>query len=362
MPLSEIRKRIDALDAEIVRLLDKRAKAGREAADAKKERGLPLRNPEREREVLERLVALSNGSMPAPRLQRIYRTIIDETLGLEEDDATFCPGPAGKQDVAAKILENVEIAPGFYRMRLRTPELVGAFQPGQFFQLRIDAAAEFPFLRRPFAPCAYEPDGFSFVYAVVGDGTKRMSLLTRGDEVGVLAPLGNAFTLLPGGTSALLLGGGCGAPSLAPLAKRLQSGMVRTTVVIGARSACALIGDDSCADCCDRLIVATDDGSKGCRGNVIEAYRQEAGNLPKIDRIYACGPIPMLRGAAALAEELGVDCEVSLEERMACGFGACVGCAVPVIDEKAADGFAYRKVCHDGPVFNAGVLAWDRMR
>ena len=365
MSLKETREKIDALDDQIVKLLDERARAGREAAAAKQRLGQPLRNPEREMEVLERVAGRSDGSMPRQGLKNIYRAIMAETLAAERDAPPACQGQRreGKIDVPAEVVENREATPGFFRMRLKAPELAGAFQPGQFFQIRLDATAAFPLLRRPFAPSETAADGFSFVYAVVGRGTRRMTGIVPGARVGVLAPLGTPYTLLPAGASALLVGGGCGAPSLAPLARRLREDGVRSTVLVGARTANMLLEHETFAKLTDRLILATDDGSLGCRGTAIDAFRREiGGNIGTVDRLYACGPLPMLKAAAALAKELGVDCVVSLEERMACGFGACVGCAVPVADAGAADGFVYRRVCHDGPVFKASALAWEAMR
>lgn len=365
MSLEDVRETIDTLDAEIVRLLDRRAKAGREAADAKKRLGLPLHNPVREMEVLRRLASLSDGSMPAAGLKNIYRVIMAETLASEQPDNNACPGHhagGGKRDAVAEILENIEAAPGFFRMRLRAPELANAFAPGQFFQLRLDDHAGQPFLRRPFAPSENDADGLAFYYAVVGGGTRLMASLAPGTRVGVLAPLGNSYTLLPSGSRALIIGGGCGAPSLNILAQHLHCDGVKTTVLIGARTASALIGHGDFNAAAERVILATDDGSQGCRGTTIDAYRlDDELRREKVDRIYACGPLPMLRAAAELAAEKGVDCEVSLEERMACGFGVCMGCAVPLRAAATDGGITYRRVCHEGPVFKASDLAWESM-
>ncbi len=365
MPLDEARRKIDRIDAEIVRLLDERARVGREIGDIKRRRSLPFHNPGREQDVLRRLRGMSDGSMPGASLDNIYRAVMAETLALQKPDgdaAGICPGHAGagKRDAAAVILENAEAAPGVYRMRVQAPELAGAFAPGQFFQIRLGETGSGFFLRRPFAPSEYLDDGFAFQYALAGNGTRAMSLMRQGDAVSVLAPLGAAYTPLPSGANALLAGGGCGAPSLAPLARRLREDGVRVTVILGARTGSALLECEAFSRAADRLILATDDGSMGCRGTIVDAYRFEKENIGAFDRLYACGPLPMLRAAAILARENGVDCEVSLEERMACGFGACMGCVVPVLAE--GSGPAYRRVCHDGPVFNSRTLDWDAMR
>lgn len=365
MSLEEVRKKIDEIDRELVRLLDRRARAGAEAAEIKKKLGQPLHNPDRERKILERLALLSDGSMPARGLKNIYRAIMTETLALEKDrDAhRHCGTSDSKRDSRVEIIENREEAPGFYRMRLRAPGLGDRFAPGQFFQIRVDDRAGQPFLRRPFAPSEAAGDEMSFFYAVVGGGTRMMAGLAPGTEAWILAPLGVPYTLLSRGQRALLIGGGCGAPSIAPLARSLCERGVETTVLMGARTASALLYRDGFDAIGCRLILATDDGSHGCRGTAIDAYRlDDEARRNKPDRIYACGPTPMLRAAAALARELDVACEVSLEERMACGFGACMGCAVPVWTGPERTDTVYRRVCHEGPVFDAATLAWDEMK
>lgn len=365
MSLEEIRSRIDALDMEIVALLEKRAEAGMRAAEEKRRLGQPLRNPVREREVLDRLAAGAHGPLSGERLENIYRAIMAETLAAEEEEVP-CRGhdvDGVKRDFAAEVVENAEVGPGFCRMRLRAVGIGSIFLPGQFFQMRIDVAGGAQFLRRPFAPAEADGDGMAFYYAVVGEGTRHMSRVRPGHRVSILAPLGNAYTPLPAGASALLVGGGCGGPSLTPLARSLREAGVKTVTLLGARTACGLLGHESLGSHSDHIVLATDDGSAGYRGTTIDAYHEKARDLaPRMDRIYACGPLPMLKAVADLAMEVGVDCEVSLEERMACGFGACMGCAVPVLNAGAGDDFTYRRVCHEGPVFNSRALAWPAMR
>ncbi len=358
MKLDKIREEIDRLDREIVRLLDARASAGRQAAEAKQALGLPLRHPEREMQVLARLADLSDGSMPRQGLENIYRAIMAETLAQE---GRCAESARPKQDIPAEVVENVQVAPGFMRMRLSAPALAGAFLPGQFFQLRVMASGMEPFLRRPFAPAENTSDGLAFVYAVVGEGTSLMATLQPGARVGLLAPLGNAYALPEPGARALLVGGGCGAPSLTPLAERLREMDVHVTMVLAARSVDMLLERGRLETIADRLIVSTDDGSCGCRGTAIDAIKQQIpSTVPEFDQVYSCGPIPLLRAVARLATEHGVPCQVSLEERMACGFGACMGCAVPVLEPDGKTS-KYRRVCHEGPVFPAEMLAWNEI-
>lgn len=364
MSLDEARKKIDRIDADIIRLLDERARVGRDIGEIKRRENLPTHNPGREHQVIQRLLALSDGSMPAHSLTGIYRTIMAETLALQTQKPAVagCGGhdAAGKRDITATVVDNIPAASGFHRMRLLAPELADAFAPGQFFQIRVGGNGGAFFLRRPFAPAENTSDGLVFYYAVVGAGTRALAAMPAGSTANVLAPLGNGYSLPAPGTRVMLAGGGCGAPSLAPLARALRARGVQTTVVLGARTAGALLDQETFVRVADRLIIATDDGSMGCRGTVVDACRIEREDIASFDRLYACGPLPMLRAVAGLAREHGVACEVSLEERMACGFGACMGCVVPVLTGEGAS--AFRRVCHDGPVFDSRVLAWDEMR
>lgn len=264
-----------------------------------------------------------------------------------------------KRDIAAVVVANVKVAPGFNRMTLACAGV--RFLPGQFFQIQVPGHT----LRRPFAAGSSDESGFSFVYQIVGEGTRDMTALRKGDAVQVLAPLGNGYKLPRKGTAAILVGGGCGTPSLCILAAALRERGVAVHAVIGARSACSLLEATTLRKLCDSLTLATDDGSKGFHGNVVQAVLDKVlpavckGEAPAKKKVefFACGPHPMLKGLAALADDLGIQCQVSLEERMACGFGACMGCAVAVKADNA-DGFVYRRVCHDGPVFDATELCW----
>ena len=264
-----------------------------------------------------------------------------------------------KLDVSALVLENRPAGPNCRTIRLRAPELAGAFRPGQFVQLRIRPGRDTPFLRRPFAPCAHWPDGFSIFYAVVGDGTRLMAEARPGERIGVLGPLGNAYSIPPSGGTVLVVGGGAGAPSLGPLLELLRGNGTAAVLAMGARSGDLLPWTPELSALAGRTILAADDGSRGFAGNVVDAIRADPGNvLAAASRLYACGPPPMLKAAARLAAERSLPCEVSLEARMGCGFGACMGCAVPARTTSGGPA-VYRRACHDGPVFEAGSVDWD---
>lgn len=275
------------------------------------------------------------------------------------------------RDRMAYIRTNREIAPGVWRMDLQCDGI--SFTPGQFFQLRLDSSPTLlpdkrfssssttcstslsfdPLLRRPFAPCEVREDGFAFVYAVVGRGTAIMTQWKRGDAVQVLAPLGHGYRLPRRSSRAILVGGGCGAPSLCPLAEVLAERGWEILTVLGARTASTLLEEKAFRRTSHEVIVATDDGSRGFHGTAIEALEHLLDRLGSSLRpsVFACGPEPMLKGVARVAATRDLRCQVSLEVRMACGFGACMGCAVPVRAE-TPKGFCYQRVCVEGPVFD----------
>ena len=270
-------------------------------------------------------------------------------------------GHTATRDAAARVIDQKPVAEGQWQMRVEAPSLAGAFTPGQFFMLQIPGRpGEGFFLRRPFAPSSYNSDGFSFVYAIRGEGTLRMASLRAGDELRVLAPLGRGYAPPPAPeTPAVLVGGGCGLPSMLPLALELRSaGHIVYGIAGAARSGALPCHGDLTAAGFRK--VATDDGSEGIRGTAVDALRvyldtpQALASGPPV--LYACGPSGMLRAVAAIARERQLMGQASLEERMACGTGACLGCAVAVREPDGQE--RYRRVCRDGPVFSMGDVVW----
>jgi dihydroorotate dehydrogenase electron transfer subunit len=232
--------------------------------------------------------------------------------------------------------------------------------PGQFAMLSpgvTSAAARFdPLLPRPMAVyrSAPEPGGaaLEILYRVSGRGTRLLADARPGERVRLVGPLGIGFPLPAAGQRAVLVGGGTGIASLhdLALAARARGPVV---VLLGARSADDLMGREDFAALGVELRLATEDGSAG-RPGLVTALLDEALAEPGAadDLVYACGPTPMMRRAAEIATARGRRCVVSLENRMACGFGVCLGCAVP----RPGGGFAL--VCRDGPVLDAGAIAW----
>jgi dihydroorotate dehydrogenase electron transfer subunit len=200
-----------------------------------------------------------------------------------------------------------------------------------------------------------------FIYQILGRGTQSLSKLTAGDQVDFLGSLGNTFDLeAASGCEALLVAGGVGAAALFMLAEELSKRMVPTKLFIGGASCGDLCGLEGFINLLtsDRVFGATVDGSYGERGFVtvpLERYLQTNREKPAL--IYACGPDPMLHRVSQIAERFAIEAQLSLESPMACGFGICVGCAVAVKAD-CAEGFVYKKVCTDGPVFRSAELHW----
>lgn len=241
----------------------------------------------------------------------------------------------------AKIVENKNLAEGVYSIVLSTKVAEYAV-PGQFINIFSNDKSKL--LPRPISICEINElkNTLRVVFRVVGEGTTEFSKLQAGDTVEILGPLGNGFPLE--GEKAIVVGGGIGVPPMLELAKQLKGSV---TAVMGYRNDDLFLADefiDAAAD----VIIATDDGSVGVHGTVVDAMKE---NDLTADVIYACGPKPMLRGVAQYALEKGIKCYVSMEERMACGVGACLGC---VCQSKEVDDHSHvknKRVCKDGPVF-----------
>ncbi len=250
--------------------------------------------------------------------------------------------------VECPIVENSIIAKDIYKMVLKAPEIIAETLPGQFVNLYCGHKGRL--LPRPISVC--EIDGqeglLTLVYAVVGAGTREFSELAAGDTIEAMGPFGNGFKMETD-KPAVLVGGGVGTPPMLELAKQLEG---EKTIVVGFRSEPYLV---EALEQYGKVLVATDDGSHGFHGNVVALLEQEG---IASGRLYACGPTPMLKGLKEFAKANGMQAQLSLEERMGCGFGGCVGCAVKVpADNKA--GYTYKKVCKDGPVFKAEEVLFE---
>ena len=242
------------------------------------------------------------------------------------------------------IIRKQNLARGVYDYTVHCPDIAAEAVPGQFVHIRVPGFQ----LRRPISICGIDRErgALRLVMEVRGEGTEVLSRLNEGELIDLLGPLGHGFTLLPPEKKAVVVGGGIGVP---PLLGAISHYGNNGTAITGFRSASAVILQDDFKAAGTRAILCTDDGTAGEHGFVTAAL-QKLLESETPDIVYACGPMPMLRAVAKMAEEKGIMCEISLEERMACGVGACLGCACRTV-KNGVEGYSH--VCKDGPVFNS---------
>ena len=235
------------------------------------------------------------------------------------------------------------IAKDIYSLWLKTDKIAAQARPGQFVSVYCNDGGHL--LPRPISLCEInqEKGTLRLVYRVVGKGTEMFAALKAGDSVEVLGPLGNGFPMEEAeGKRVFLIGGGIGVPPMLETAKQLKGEPV---LVMGDRDELFLTDEMKKAG---ELVIATEDGSAGTKGNVLDAIRE---NDLKADMIFACGPKPMLRALKAYGLENNIPCYVSMEERMACGVGACLGCVCQSTEVDDHSQVKNKRVCKDGPVF-----------
>lgn len=251
-----------------------------------------------------------------------------------------------------------EVAPGHYRIAVHAPEIARAAKPGQFAMLEV-APGYAPFLRRPMSFERIFGDGVSFLVKVEGEGTRLLARFEAGQTLSVQGPLGNGFSIEDAAQKRhILVAGGIGVAPLPALAEALIPLCDRAPeVIVAARTERLLLCEGEFRQMGCVLHVATDDGSAGRKAlasEMLDGLDPAPGTC-----VYACGPMPMLAAVAKIMIARNVDCQVSLEARMACGDGVCLGC---VVESKAErEGGKMALVCADGPVFDAAVIDWDAL-
>lgn len=247
------------------------------------------------------------------------------------------------------ITEKSAIAREVYSFTVSCPEVAAAACPGQFVHIRANGFT----LRRPISICGIdrEKGTLRIVFEIRGEGTAEIARLNKGDLIDMLAPLGHGFTVDNSFGKVVLVGGGIGTPPMLPLAKIYGE---KAVAISGFRNASAVILQEDFRRTGAETILCTDDGSAGIHGFVTQPLKELA-EKGGIDAVYACGPMPMLRVIAEICRENEIYCEISLEERMACGIGACLGCACRTVRN---DEEYFAHVCKDGPVFKAEEVLW----
>ncbi len=242
-----------------------------------------------------------------------------------------------KQEILT-ITENVPVTSCVYRMRLEGADLE-AQNPGGFVNIRLDGL----FLRRPISVYDSEPGSLTILYKVVGKGTEQMAAMKPGETLDVLTGLGNGYDLSKSGETPVLLGGGVGVPPLYLLAKKLIAEGKKPQAVLGFNTAAEVFGEAEFKALGCGVTVATADGSYGVKGFVTDALPEE------YSYFYTCGPEPMLKAVYARTKTSG---QFSFEERMGCGFGACMGCSCKTVT-------GYKRICREGPVLEKEEILWQ---
>ncbi|CUU05789.1 dihydroorotate oxidase B, electron transfer subunit [Candidatus Thermokryptus mobilis] len=230
---------------------------------------------------------------------------------------------------------------GIFRLTLYAPEIASISKPGQFVNVKVSDYFD-PLLRRPFSICDADGEYIKLIFNIAGKGTKILAELEQGDEVDLFGPLGRGFEVDDDFDVALIVAGGLGVAPFPFLVKILKEKGKRIVSYVGARTKEQVISDGL-----ENVNVATDDGSAGFKGTVVELVKLNILNLDSSKiKIFGCGPTPMLKSLVKLCDEYNLKCEVSVETAMACGTGLCQGCVVTTRD------FSYKLACKDGPVFN----------
>ena len=240
--------------------------------------------------------------------------------------------------VMMKITRNQKIAEKTYFMSLEG-DTSAITKPGQFVNIKLDGF----FLRRPISVCDCEEGKLSIIYKVVGNGTKKMSELPVGDELDILSGLGNGYDTSKSGEKPVLIGGGAGVPPMYMLCKKLVAEGKKVTVILGFNSEKEVFGIDEFKATGAEVYVTTVDGSVGTKGFVTDGLKEA-----DYTYFYTCGPMPMFKAIEGVAKTSG---QYSFEERMGCGFGACMGCTCKTK-------YGNKRICKDGPVLEREEIVW----
>ena len=252
---------------------------------------------------------------------------------------------AARKRETVTVVSQEQLADGIFSMWIQT-EAAKTARPGQFISMYTNDGSKL--LPRPISICEIdtETSKLRVVYRVTAEktGTEQFSKMKAGDTLPIIGPLGNGFPLEAGkGKRAFLIGGGIGVPPILELAKQLDC---EKQMIMGYRDADTFLKEQFEEN--GTVYISTEDGSVGTKGNVMDAIRE---NGLEADIIYACGPTPMLRAIKQYAEEQGIECYISLEERMACGIGACLACVCQSKEKDHHSNVNNKRICKDGPVF-----------
>ncbi len=256
----------------------------------------------------------------------------------------------------AKVMAVFTVAPDTYYMELEAPEIARLAVPGQFVHVRSSDSQD-PLLRRPISiHMVSRPKGvLALLFRVVGKGTELLAQKKTGDRVNIMGQLGRGFTLPLPGSRVAVAAGGIGAAPMVFLVQELANMKCQVTVYLGARDKKSLLCDGQFVQMEAEVVIATDDGSMGFKGAVPELMRRHS-DWRRTAMTYMCGPKGMMKEISAMLAEADVPGEVSLEENMGCGVGACLSCAVKITHHGQVTN---KRVCTDGPVFPSWQVVWE---
>ena len=255
-------------------------------------------------------------------------------------------------NIKAKLLKKEELAKGIFKFSVQADEIINTAKPGNFIEIRVNDDIE-PFLRRPISIHNMDRENgiLEFIFQEKGKGTKILSARREGELIDIIGPLGYGTFKYSSYENLAIIGGGIGVFPLYELAKCAKLENKNVNTYLGFRNEELVVLEDEFEKVSDKLIITTDDGSYAKKGFAIDSLKKDI-EEGKIDCIYACGPLPMLRAVRELAIEKNIPCQVSLEEKMACGLGVCLGCAVKTA-ASPKEAPEYWHVCKAGPVFES---------
>lgn len=254
--------------------------------------------------------------------------------------------------VKSKLVKKEYLKSDIVRFKVEAKSIVERAKPGNFIEIRVSETTV-PFLRRPISIYNLNKDEgtLEFIFQIKGEGTKLLSKKEEGDLIDIIGPLGMGTFKINNYEKIAVIGGGIGVFPLYELSKEVKKEEREVSIYLGFRNKDYVVLEQEFKDVSDKLIITTDDGSYGIKGFAINELEKDLKNK-KIDCIYACGPLPMLRAVKKLAMEKNIPCQISLEERMGCGIGVCLGCAVKTA-RSSDENPQYFHVCKGGPVFQA---------
>lgn len=258
-----------------------------------------------------------------------------------------------KINCKAEILKIEKLKQDIYKFSVKAEEIVSYAKPGQFVEIRVADSIE-PLLRRPISIYNLEKETgiLEFIFQVKGKGTTILAERKVGEKLDIIGPIGYGTFSIKEYKKVAIIGGGIGIFPLYELSKQLkQNTNTNVSIYLGFRNKDLVTLEEEFKSVSDKLTITTDDGSYGTKGLAIEELKKDC-NKEKPEKIYACGPLPMLKAIQQYAKENNIPCEISLEQKMACGIGVCLGCAVKTAKSSQTEP-QYWHVCKAGPVFNA---------